>query len=203
MADHPRAALFIVDVQNDFCEGGALAVPRGDLVIPALNQWIARARTHGLAVYASRDWHPLRTTHFAPYGGPWPVHCVQDTPGAAFHPDLQLPEHAVVISKGQDAEAHGYSAFEGTTPDGTHLVTDLQRRGITHLFVGGLATDYCVKNTVVDARQHGLQVDVIRDAIAAVDVHPGDAQEAIGVMEHAGARVASSAELMKGPSRRG
>lgn len=197
MGDESHAALLIVDVQNDFCEGGALAVPNGNAVVPVLNGWIDHARAKGWPVYASRDWHPQRTSHFAAYGGPWPVHCVQNTAGAAFHPDLALPETVLVISKGQDAESHGYSAFEGTTHDGTDFLADLRRRAVTHLYVGGLATDYCVKNSVTEARRHGLEVDVIRDAVAAVGAKPGDAEAAIEAMQHAGARVASSEALMK------
>ncbi|HEX6798027.1 MAG TPA: isochorismatase family protein, partial [Ktedonobacterales bacterium] len=143
-------ALLIVDVQNDFCPGGALAVPEGDAVVPVLNEYIARAQAASMPIFASRDWHPANTRHFAQYGGPWPVHCVQETPGAAFHPDLKLPGGTPIVTKGTSTEDAGYSMFDGTLPDGTPLLDALRARGITRLHVGGLATDYCVRATVLD-----------------------------------------------------
>src|SRR5690554_5388330 len=109
------SALLVVDVQNDFCPGGALAVPEGDRVVPVLNAWIDRMSARGSPIFASRDWHPAAITHFAPFGGPWPPHCVAGTPGAAFHPGLHLPPHTVIISKGMESGDHGYSAYEGRT----------------------------------------------------------------------------------------
>lgn len=192
-----RSALLVVDVQNDFCAGGALAVPGSDAVVNAINRYIADARRQGLPIYASRDWHPEVTSHFAPYGGAWPVHCVQESAGAQFHPDLELPDEATIVTKGDQADRHGYSAFEGHTPDGSDLLTDLRRRGITHLYVGGLATDYCVKHSVLDARRHGLDVTVLGDAIAGVDVAAGDADRAEADMRGSGATVADSAALQR------
>jgi nicotinamidase/pyrazinamidase len=151
---------------------------------------VERAVREGLPVYASRDWHPPVTAHFQEHGGPWPVHCVRDTAGAQFHPDLRLPPGAILISKGVDPAAHGYSAFEGTTPEGVALAEDLRRRGVGHLIIGGIATDYCVKQSVLDARRHGLEVTVLRDGIAGVDVTAGDAARAIEEMKGAGARIA-------------
>ena len=177
-----RSALLIVDVQNDFCTGGALAVPGSERVVAALNHYIDDAVARGIPVYASRDWHPAVTKHFAQYGGPWPVHCVQDTSGAQFRDDLRLPPSAVVITKGDDAEDHGYSALEGHTPDGTPFLAALQQAGITHLYVGGLATDYCVKHSVLDARAAGLAVTVLEDAVSGVDLAPGDSAQAIAQM---------------------
>ncbi|HUK34565.1 MAG TPA: isochorismatase family protein [Vicinamibacterales bacterium] len=183
--DH--TALLVVDAQNDFCAGGALAVPNAEQVIPALNRHIADAVAHGRPVYVSRDWHPGTSTHFAPYGGPWPVHCVQDTDGARFHPDLQVPDDVVVITKGIDPQSPGYSAFEGRTRDETPLATDLQQRGIQHLLVGGLATDYCVRHSVLDALSAGFTVTVLGDAIAGVDA--ADSERAVNEMRTRGATV--------------
>jgi nicotinamidase/pyrazinamidase len=177
-----RSALLIIDVQNDFCTGGALAVPGSERVVERLNAYIAGAAARGMPIYASRDWHPATTSHFQPFGGVWPVHCVQDTAGARFHPDLRLPAAAIVISKGDDPSRHGYSALEGHTADGTPFLTDLRRRGINHLYVGGLATDYCVKHSAIDAAGAGLRVTVLEDAIAGVDVQPGDSSRALDAM---------------------
>lgn len=184
-----QSALLLVDVQNDFCPGGALAVPGGDRVVVALNRYIKAAIAEGAPIYASRDWHPPITTHFAVHGGEWPIHCVRGTKGAEFHPTLELPRQATVITKGDSADTPGYSAFEGHTADATPLLTDLKKRHIDHLYVGGLATDYCVKHSVLDALKKGLQVTVLEDAIAGVDVKPGDSAAAIAEMRKAGARV--------------
>jgi nicotinamidase/pyrazinamidase len=186
-----RSALLIVDVQKDFCPGGALPVPNGDRVVPVLNSYIADAAAQGWPVYASRDWHPQVTRHFQPYGGQWPPHGVQHTDGATFHEDLQLPRSAVVISKGQDPSSPGYSALEGYTPEGSPFLSDLRERQIDHLYVGGLATDYCVKHSVLDALGFGFDVTVLGDAIAGVDVRPGDSARAIADMRKAGAEIVS------------
>lgn len=191
LAHTHHSALLVVDVQNDFCTGGALAVPGSEQVVDAINRHLADAVARGIPVYASRDWHPPVTTHFQSYGGAWRAHCVQGSPGARFHPDLKLPSAAVVISKGQDSERPGYSALEGHTPDGTPFLTDLANRGITRLYVGGLATDYCVKHSVVDALAAGLEVVVLGDAIAGVDANAGDSQRAIDEMLAKGAALAA------------
>ena len=183
------SALLVVDVQNDFCTGGALAVPGSDRVVDALNRHLRTAAERGQPIYATRDWHPARTSHFKDFGGEWPVHCVENTHGAAFHPDLQLPAGAIIVTKGDTADAHGYSAFEGATPDGTPLLDDLRRRGITHLYVGGLATDYCVRASVLDALKAGLRVTVLDDAIAGVDLKAGDSDRARDEMRAGGADV--------------
>jgi nicotinamidase/pyrazinamidase len=188
MADKPGSALLIVDVQNDFCQGGALEVPQGDLVIPALNHFAERIEAEGGVICASRDWHPARSTHFKAFGGTWPVHCVADTPGASFHPDLWLPPDAVVVSTGQEEGQEGYSAFEGVTDSGQPLAAELRSRGVEHLYVGGLATDYCVKHSVLDALKAGFGVTVLIDAIAGIDAQPGDSARALNEMEKAGAR---------------
>lgn len=163
------SALLLIDVQRDFCTGGALAVPGSEQVIEALNRYLEQAAISAVPVYASRDWHPPNAQHFAPFGGRWPVHCVRHTRGAEFHPSLALPPTIIAISKGTDPHAEGYSAFEGTTDEGEPLLADLRRRGVGHLYVGGLATDYCVKHSVLDALAAGLRVTVLADAIAGVD----------------------------------
>jgi nicotinamidase/pyrazinamidase len=189
MTGDRRAALLLVDVQQDFCPGGALAVPAGDRVIAPLNRHIEEALERGTPIYASRDWHPPVTNHFKIYGGEWPVHCVRDTAGARFHPDLRLPVSTIVITKGDAPDTAGYSALQGHTPDGKTLLADLRDRGIDALHVGGLATDYCVKSSVLDAVSKGLTVTLLEDAIAGVDRHPGDSAAAIAEMRAAGAIV--------------
>jgi nicotinamidase/pyrazinamidase len=190
----PKTALLVVDVQNDFCPGGALAVAGGDRVIPVLNDLIDRFSAR--PVYASRDWHPPDTTHFKAFGGPWPVHCVAGTRGAELHPDLRLPSNAVVVSKGQDRADDGYSAFEGTTAAGRRLPDDLRERGVTDLVIGGLATDYCVRASVLDARRAGFNVSVVTDAVAGIS--PEGTARALEEMRLAGARLVSSRDLPGG-----
>ena len=187
--EEQRSALLIVDVQKDFCPGGSLAVPDGDRVVPVLNQYIADATARGWPVYASRDWHPAVTRHFQAYGGEWPPHCVQNTEGATFHRDLNLPSSTIVVTKGESPDNPGYSALGGHTPEGKTLAAALQEDNIDHLYVGGLATDYCVKQSVLDARRMGLKVTVLGDAIAGVDVQPGDSTRAMEEMRRAGAEV--------------
>jgi len=175
-------ALLIVDVQNDFLPGGSLAVPHGDEVIPVLNRYIALARSRGVPVFASRDWHPGNHCSFRAHGGPWPEHCVAGTPGAAFAPGLELPRDAVIISKAMREDADAYSSFEGTD-----LAPRLRKLGVKHVLVGGLATDYCVLHTVRDALKSGFEVLLLQDAIRAVNVRPGDGERAERQMAQAGA----------------
>ena len=156
-------ALVVVDVQNDFCPGGALAVPEGDQVVPVMNRWMAAAAERGVPVYASRDWHPQDHLSFETEGGPWPPHCVQDTPGAAFHRDLAFSDGAIVVSKGTRFDKDQYSAF-----DETGFADELARKGVTRLVVGGLAEDVCVHATAKDARAHGFDVALIRDGTRAI-----------------------------------
>jgi nicotinamidase/pyrazinamidase len=193
-----RSGLLVVDVQNDFCAGGTLAVPNADRVVSALNRYIGQAVGEGMTVYASRDWHPPRSTHFKPYGGPWPVHCVRDTEGARFHPDIRLPPTAIVVTKGESPTSPGYSAFEGRTPDGTPLAAELRRRGIDRLYIGGLATDYCVRQSVLDGLAAGLRVAVLVDAIAGVD--PDGSTSAIVEMRRQGACVGAGLQGLDDPS---
>ncbi|GLI39721.1 bifunctional nicotinamidase/pyrazinamidase [Geobacter hydrogenophilus] len=181
------SALLIVDVQNDFCPGGSLPVPEGDRVVPLFNRYIELFRERKLPIIASRDWHPAITSHFRDFGGIWPVHCVQGSEGARFHPDLALPDDAIVISKGQDPAQDAYSAFQATTGNGVPFLQLLKELGITKLFVGGLATDYCVKESVLDGLRHSLAVILLEDAVRGVDLTPGDSARAIENMVVAGA----------------
>ena len=196
MTDGSAFALLVVDVQNDFCPGGALGVRDGDAVVAPLNRMIEWTKKHGGTVYATRDWHAPDAPHFKAYGGIWPVHCVQQTPGARFYPGLRLPADATVVNKGDSPASDGYSAFEGHTQAGAPLVHDLREKGIDHLYIGGLATDYCVRHSVLDAQKTGLEVTVLTDAIAGVDVNPGDSARAIEEMRAAGAKFATIEEVM-------
>lgn len=180
-------ALIVVDIQNDFCPGGSLGVAEGDLVIPIINDYLELAAAAGIPIYATRDWHPRDTIHFQQYGGPWPVHCVQGEPGAQFHPALRLPSSARIVSKGTSNRDDGYSAFEGHLDDKTDLVTALRAAGVRRIFVGGLATDYCVKQTALDGRRYGFDVVWLPDASRPVDVQPGDGERAERAMLAAGA----------------
>jgi len=184
-------ALLIIDVQNDFCPGGALAVPEGDRVVAVLNRYIERFREKGIPIIASRDWHPEKTTHFKAYGGIWPPHCVQNTRGAQFHPNLNLPAEAVVVSKGMAPDKDSYSAFQAVDPSGRPLADLLREQGVRQLFAGGLATDYCVRASVLDALREGFQVTVLTDAIRGVELKPGDSEKAMEEMVRAGARQGS------------
>lgn len=178
-----KRALIAVDVQNDFCPGGALGVERGDEVVAPLNRLIKEFLSRGDLVVKSRDWHPPQTKHFAAYGGTWPVHCVQNTRGAKFHSDLIDDPRILIVSKGLGDEDN-YSAF-----DGTNLASLLRERGVTEVWVGGLATDYCVKNTVLDALREGFRVKAVSEAMRAVNLQPGDGERAIEEMRRAGADI--------------
>src|SRR5437667_11830033 len=165
-------ALLVIDFQNDFTPGGALAVPRGDEIAGRINE-LASSGRYDLVV-ATRDWHPANHGSFSERGGPWPVHCVQDTHGAQLHPALDMASVQVIVDKGTDPETEGYSGFEGT-----NLAKLLRNRGIDRVTVVGLATDYCVKNTALDALREGFQVDIDESAMRAVNVNEGDGEEAI------------------------
>lgn len=182
-----RDALILVDVQNDFCPGGALPVPEGDKVVPALNALLHRGKAFAVA---TRDWHPPTHCSFTPQGGPWPVHCVAGTPGAEFHPALATDRVAHVISKATRPEEEAYSGFQGTG-----LADLLRKRGIRRVFVGGLATDYCVKATALDAAKSGFEVTVLEDAIRGVEVHAGDCARALEEMKRAGIRLLRTEDL--------
>lgn len=180
----PGDALIVVDVQNDFLPGGALPVPRGDEVVPVLDALVHRFRAAGLPVFATRDWHPVGHHSFRQQGGPWPPHCVAGSPGAAFPPDLSLPAGVEVVSKGRRPDDPGYSAFAGT-----ELESRLRQEAVRRLFVGGLATDYCVLHTVRDALASGFEVALLLPAMRAVDVEKGDGEAAVAQMQRLGASV--------------
>lgn len=180
---HKKRALIVVDVQNDFCSGGTLAVAEGDQVVPPLNKLIEEFLERGEPVFKTRDWHPEQTKHFQAYGGTWPVHCVQNTKGAEFHPNLIDDKHIRIISNGL-GDADCYSAF-----DETDLELQLHRLGVEEVWVGGLATDYCVKSTVLDALKKGFRVKALENAMRAVDINPGDGERAIAEMRGAGAEI--------------
>ncbi|MBN1529112.1 MAG: nicotinamidase [Thermoleophilaceae bacterium] len=177
----------IVDVQNDFCAGGALAVPDGDAVIEPLNRLAAQ---HDL-VYATRDWHPADHWSFAEHGGPWPVHCVQGTHGAELHADLDRSLIDELVDAGDKPNVEGYSAFDGTDFEGR-----LRARGVASLVVGGLATDYCVRATALDARRHGFGVKVVTDAIRGIEAEPGDVERSLEEMRQAGVELVTTEELV-------
>lgn len=183
-------ALIAVDAQNDFLPGGSLAIPDGDAVVPALNRYLATFAARALPVFATRDWHPRNHCSFREQGGIWPPHCVAATRGAEFASGLALPQAAVVISKAVTPAADSYSGFGGTD-----LAARLRAAGATRLFIGGLATDYCVLNTVRDALAEGFAVLLLADAIRAVDVKAGDGARAQCEMEQLGARSIRYEEL--------
>lgn len=184
LAPQTGDALLIIDLQNDFLPGGVLAVPGGDAVIAPLNEWIARFSRVGLPIMATRDWHPSNHCSFHEQGGPWPAHCVAGTPGALVTSELKLPTEARVVDKPSLPQVETYCGFTGTTLD-----AELRQAGIQRLWVGGLATDYCVLNTVLAARERGYAVVLLARAIRAVDVEPGDGQRAMSAMIEHGALV--------------
>lgn len=177
-------ALLIVDVQNDFCPGGTLAVPEGDKVVPVINQIMDLFPL----VIASKDWHPNDTVHFKK----WPPHCVQNTPGADFHPQLNASKIKKVFLKGAHNKDDGYSAFEATSAS---LLQFLKKEKVEELYVAGLATDYCVKATAMDADKNGFETFVVEDAVAAVNVKPGDGEKALKAMARAGVTLINSSEI--------
>lgn len=178
----PGDAVLVVDVQNDFIPGGALPVPDGAAVVNVLNQWIAVAHEKGVPVFASRDWHPADHISFEAQGGSWPPHCVQETEGAAFHPDLELPEEAVIVTKADTSEKDAYSAF-----DNTDLTSQLRALDVERVWVGGLALDYCVRASMLDALEAGFEVLLIPDATRAITPETG--AEALDELREAGAVV--------------
>jgi nicotinamidase/pyrazinamidase len=170
-------ALLITDIQKDFLPGGVLPIDGGDEIIPVLNDYIRIFGAAKVHILASRDWHPANHVSFNTQGGPWPPHCIKETNGAKFSPNLKLPEHTLVISKATEPTHESYSVFDGTILD-----TELERLGTKRLFIGGLATDYCVVNTVLDARKLGLETVVLMDATLGINANPGDVDSAIKTM---------------------
>jgi len=187
-----RAALVVVDVQRDFCPGGALPVKEGDELVPRINRVIMTFEHDPLPVFFTRDWHPPNHMSFKSQGGIWPLHCVQGSAGAEFHPALRIPIKSIVISKAEDPQFEAYSGFQGTD-----LATRLNELGVDKIFLCGLTTDYCVKESAIDARHAGFEVEVIQDCIGAVDASPGDGKKAISEMQKAGARITNSAAVIK------
>ncbi|HHX10080.1 MAG TPA: nicotinamidase [Firmicutes bacterium] len=181
--------LVVVDVQNDFCPGGALGVAEGDRVVPVLNSWIRGFQEQGLPVVYTQDWHPRDHMSFVENGGIWPPHCVQGTQGAHFHPDLVV--RGEICRKGFVSNKEAYSGFDGKVGalDGPSLEKWLKQKGVKRIYVGGLATDYCVRATVLDGIRCGFEVVVLKDAVRAVDVNEGDGQKALAEMVDAGAVV--------------
>lgn len=188
-------ALVVVDVQNCFLPGGSLAVPDGNRVIEPLNRVTERFAKKQLPIFFSRDWHPPNHCSFQSQGGPWPKHGVQDTEDAEFSPALKIPVEAIIISKGMDKNREEYSAFSGKDELGCTLGEHLRSSGIKRVFVGGLATDYCVLNTVLDILQSGYEVYVLADGVCAVDVKPGDGDRALAEMKEKGARIIESTDI--------
>lgn len=183
----PADALLVVDVQNDFLPGGALGVQHGDEVVAPLNRMIARWRASGLPLVFTRDWRPADHCSFHAQGGPWPPHCVALTPGAQFASSLAVPADATIASKGTDPRREAYSAFQGTG-----LADLLRRRGVGRVVIGGLATDYCIRATGVDARAEGFDYVVLADAVRAVDVNPGDGERALAELAANGALITTT-----------
>jgi nicotinamidase/pyrazinamidase len=187
----PTTALIVVDLQNDFADpAGGLAVAGGDAIIPTVDREISMAMAAGATVVFTQDWHPATTPHFAKDGGVWPVHCVADTWGAAIHPAVEVPAAALLVRKGANGE-DGYSGFTMRDPvSGVTVPTELEgllrERSVTEVVVVGLATDYCVKATALDAQRLGFATRVLTDAVAAVDLSPGDGARAIEEMRAAG-----------------
>jgi nicotinamidase/pyrazinamidase len=180
-------AVLVVDVQNDFCPGGALPVPDGDSVIPPLNAWLAVAAERGIPVYASRDWHPVGHPSFREEGGEWPPHCLQDSPGAAIHPELRLPRAATIVTKGTRFDHDQLSAFHDT---GLHA--RLQKDGVGRIWLGGLPQDGCVAASALEAVRHGYEVALIPNASLPVD--PDAAVHTFEVLRAAGVRVGDRRE---------
>ena len=188
-----KDALIIVDVQNDFCPGGSLAVGSGDEVAAKASETGATFRISGARTFATQDWHPAGHSSFVEQGGPWPPHCVAGSKGADFHPSLSLPIGSSVIRKGTDLREDAYSGFQGTS-----LEEQLRRMNVRRVFVCGLATDFCVLNTALDACALGFETYVLTDAVAAVDANPGDGEAALKRMQEAGARMTTTPEVLGG-----
>ena len=183
-----QKALLVVDMQNDFCPGGALGIPEGDKIIPAVNKYLKIFSKKKIPVILTRDWHPIKTAHFRDFGGVWPVHCIHNSKGASFHPNLKLPREPVFVYKGMDPEKDSYSAFQSEDEKGVGLPKLLKLLGVQEIYIAGLATDYCVKFTTHDALKHGFKVRILMDAIKGVDLKVGDSEKAIKGLIKEGAK---------------
>ncbi len=187
-----RDALIVTDMQIDFLPGGALAISEGDKIIPLLNQYVEKFVEAKAKVFATRDWHPPNHMSFKSQGGPWPPHCIQGTRGADFHPNLKLPRDVEVISKATDPKKEAYSAFEGTD-----LEERLRESKVERVFIGGLATDYCVRSTALDALKLGFETFVLIDATRGIDETRGDVTRAIEEIKSKGAKLTTFPSLEK------
>lgn len=181
-----------MDVQRDFCPGGALAVKDGEEVVSGLNRIIEAFERRKLPIFFTRDWHPADHISFRSRGGTWPPHCVQETPGAEFQPGLRIPKHAIIISKGGFSDAEAYSGFQGTD-----LEQRLRKLGVDEIYLGGLTTDYCVRESALDARKAGYSVTIVKDCIKAVEARAGDGDRALADMRRAGAKISKSSEVIR------
>lgn len=188
----PGDALSVTDIQNDFLSGGSLGVPDGNQIIAPLNRVIELFRSSGLPLFYTRDWHPPDHCSFIAQGGSWPPHCIRDTSGAAFAAGLNIPPGAIVISKGTHKDSEQYSTIYGRDAAGRTQSELMKNIGVSRIFISGLATDYCVLNSVRDARAEGFEVFVLADAIRAVNVHPGDAERAVAEIIRLGAQLTVS-----------
>ncbi|ACS33637.1 nicotinamidase [Thermococcus gammatolerans] len=182
----PEEALIVVDMQRDFMPGGALPVPEGDKIIPIVNECVRKFRERGALIVATRDWHPENHISFREQGGPWPRHCVQNTPGAEFV--VELPEDAVIISKATEPDKEAYSGFEGT-----NLAEILMEKGVKRVYVCGVATEYCVKATALDAVKHGFETYLLTDAIKGIN--PEDERKALEELQRAGVKLTSCSSI--------
>jgi len=187
----PSDALVVVDMQVDFMPGGALPVPGGDEVVGRVNEYVELFTKAGATVVFTRDWHPPNHISFKTRGGPWPPHCIQGTPGASFHPKLRVPTDALIVSKATDPDREAYSGFEGTELD-----AELRKRGVRRVFVCGVATDYCVRATALDAAKLGYQVFLLVDAVRGVNMPPNSVQRATDEMLNAGVVLVEIGELL-------
>ena len=179
-------------MQRDFCPGGALAVKDGDKIVPRLNKVIGAFTRASLPVFFTRDWHPRSHVSFKGQGGPWPPHCVKETPGAELHPKLRVPRGAVIVSKGTEADLEAYSGFQGTD-----LEKHIKEAGVREVFLGGLTTDYCVKETALDALDAGLKVKVLQDCVRGVDLHENDSELALQEVVARGVGLVSSSDAVR------
>lgn len=184
-----NSALLVVDMQNDFLPGGALGVVEGDRIIPRVNDYVRLFEKHPHPLFFTRDWHPKETTHFKAQGGPWPPHCVQGTWGAAFHPDVRLPREAIILSKGMDPREDAYSAFQAQDEQGRYLEELLREYSVEHVYICGLALDYCVKWSALHAAEKGFHLYPLIDATRAVNVEIHDAEKAIEEIVRAGGQL--------------
>lgn len=188
-------------MQNDFCPGGALGIKDADTIIASVNRYIKIFSEAKLPVIVTRDWHPKKTRHFKKFGGAWPAHCVQNTKGSRFHPRLKVPKAAIIVSKGMDPGEDSYSAFQARDEQGRSLSVLLKLFGVEEVFICGLATDYCVKWTTLDALKEGIAVTVLADAIKGVDLKPDDSKKAIAEMARGGAKMSEFDSAAKMVSR--